>query len=204
MTLLNNWLDANQPDVFIISGDMTAGPEKSLNLLNQLQNSNLQIKIIFVHGNHDVYYGDSTQAYEILLKFPGNLGNGPIKLDDNWVVIGEGGWYDYTFGMKDYNAEHYALGTFGNFTWPDKTYANWPMDDQNLTDYYVEKIEKWLQEYEGKNIIMVTHYEGKNIIMVTHYEGIEIICNPLGYYPHEWNHSSPEKEIHSTIKVIVI
>ncbi|MED4351504.1 metallophosphoesterase [Schinkia azotoformans] len=79
MTLLNNWLDANQPDVFIISGDMTAGPEKSLNLLNQLQNSNPQIKIIFVHGNHDVYYGDSTQAYEILLKFPGNLGNGPIK-----------------------------------------------------------------------------------------------------------------------------
>jgi putative phosphoesterase len=245
MALLNNWLDANQPDVFIISGDMTAGPEKSLNLLNQLQQTNPQTKILFVHGNHDIYYGDSTQACDILLQFPGNLGNGPIELDDNWVVIGDGGWYDYSFGMKDYSEEQFAIGTYDSFTWPDKTYANWLLDDQTLTNHYVDKIEKWLQQYEGKNIIMVTHivpfsnfvqqkgdpswdffnammgsqrfgelaekYNVKKYIFGhihtryhEQYKGIEMICNPLGYYPHEWNDHSPEKEINSTIKVIVI
>lgn len=36
------------------------------------------------------------------------------------------------------------------------------------------------------------------------YEGIELICNPLGYYPHEWDNESAEKEIYSAIKIIKI
>ncbi|WML53240.1 hypothetical protein RCG17_00550 [Neobacillus sp. PS3-12] len=36
------------------------------------------------------------------------------------------------------------------------------------------------------------------------YKGIEIICNPLGYYPNEWNFTSAEEEIFTTIKMIEI
>lgn len=245
MFLLKKWLAAHQPDVFIISGDMTAGPEKSMNLLNQLQSECPQTKVLFVHGNHDIYYEDSVNAYETLLTFPGNLGNGPIELDDQWVVIGDGGWYDYTFGMKEFTGEQFAIGTFGDFTWPDKTYAHWSVDDRKVTTHFADKIEKWLQEYQGKNIIMVTHvvpflhfiqckrdpsWDFFNAMMGSerfgelaekygvkkyifghihtryheHYKGIEMICNPLGYYPHEWNHTSPEEEIDSTIKIIEI
>ncbi|OIU72717.1 hypothetical protein BHE18_15105 [Rossellomorea aquimaris] len=31
MSVLKKWMEAHLPDVFLISGDMTAGPEKSLN-----------------------------------------------------------------------------------------------------------------------------------------------------------------------------
>jgi predicted TIM-barrel enzyme len=44
MALLKRWIATHLPDVFIISGDMTAGPEKSLTLLNQLQSEFPQIK----------------------------------------------------------------------------------------------------------------------------------------------------------------
>jgi hypothetical protein len=36
------------------------------------------------------------------------------------------------------------------------------------------------------------------------YKGIEMICNPLEYFPAEWNNLSPEEEIFSTIKALEI
>ncbi|MDQ0218158.1 metallophosphoesterase family protein [Peribacillus cavernae] len=62
MASLKEWINTHLPDVFIISGDMTAGPEKSLTLLNQLQNEFPQTRLLFVHGNHDVYSEDSKSA----------------------------------------------------------------------------------------------------------------------------------------------
>ncbi|MDQ0213956.1 putative phosphoesterase [Oikeobacillus pervagus] len=243
--LLKEWITDQSPDVFVISGDMTAGPEKSLPLLNQLQNHCPHTKVLYVHGNHDIYHEDSTIAYETLLQFPGNLGNGPVKLDDNWVIIGDGGWYDYTFGIAGFNEEQFRLGTFNQFTWPDKTYANWPNCDQDETERYLTKIEHWLKKFQGKNIIMVTHvvpfsqfllckgdpsWDFFNAMMGSsqfgelaikygvkkyifghihtryheQYKGIEIICNPLGYYPHEWSFKTAKEEIFSTIRVIEI
>lgn len=245
MALLKKWLTIHVPDVFVISGDMTAGPEKSLARLNQLQNECPQTKILYVHGNHDIYHEDSKLAYETLLRFPGNLGNGPVALSEDWVVIGDGGWYDYSFGIEEYTEEQFANGTFNDFTWPDMTYAHWPTSDYEETNRYLTELEHWLGEYHEKNIIMVTHvvpfshyvickddpsWDFYNAMMGSkrfgelalkygvkkyifghihtryheHYQGIEIICNPLGYYPDEWNFQSAEQEIFSTIKVIEI
>lgn len=224
---------------------MTAGPEKSLKLLNQLQKEVPQTNLLYVHGNHDIYHADSKYAYETLLQFPGNLGNGPVELNDDWVIIGDGGWYDYSFGMKEYTNEQFSVGTFNGFTWTDKTHAHWPGSDHDVTERQAAKLERWLQEYQEKSILMVTHFvpfsafvEYKddpgwdffNAMMGSsrfgemamkygvkkyvfghvhmryhqHYNGMEIICNPLGYYPHEWNNHTAEDEIYSTIKVITI
>ncbi|WHY86626.1 metallophosphoesterase [Neobacillus novalis] len=245
VALLKSWLANHTPDVFIISGDMTNGPENSLTLLNQLQNEFPRTKLLFVHGNHDIYHQDSKFARETLLGFPGNLGNGPVELNDDWVVIGDGGWYDYTFGINGFMEEQFTLGRFHDFTWPDKLYAHWPGHDKDETERYLAKIENWLRVYQGKNIIMVTHmvpfskfvickddpgWDFFNAMMGSSrfgelamkygvkkyifghihtryhelYKGIEIICNPLGYYPYEWNHKTAEEEILSAIKVIEI
>ncbi|RFB12556.1 hypothetical protein DZB84_18945 [Bacillus sp. HNG] len=245
MPHLLKWIEINSPEVFIIGGDMTAGPRKSLDLLNQLQEEFPTMKLLFAHGNHDIYHEDSKSAYDMLLEFPGNLGNGPVELNDNWVVIGDGGWYDYSFGIEGYTDEQFSVGTFNDFTWPDKTSAHWPSSDQCETKRYLEKLEGWLKENEGKNMIMVTHvvpfsryiqvknepgwdffnammgskhfgeladkYQVKKYIFGhihtryhEHYKGIEIICNPLGYYPHEWKSANAEEEIFSTIKLVEI
>lgn len=242
---LKRWIGTHLPDMFIISGDLTAGPDKSLALLNEIQNEYPKTKVLFVHGNHDIYHEDSKAAYETLLQFPGNLGNGPVEFNQNWVVIGDGGWYDYTFRIKGYTEEQFASGTFNGFTWPDKQFAHWPGLDCEETERYIVKLESWLNQYRGKNIIMVTHvvpfaqfllykddpaWDFFNAMMGSvcfgelalkygvkkyifghihtryheHFKGIEIICNPLGYYPHEWNCKSAGEEIFSSIKVIQI
>lgn len=245
MDILKNWISAHSPDVFIIAGDMTAGANKSLAKLNELQDHSFKTKILFVHGNHDVYHEDSKEAYEVLLQFQGNLGNGPVELNEDWVVIGDGGWYDYSFGIPNVREEEFALGTYEGFTWPDKTYAHWPHSDTEETSEYIAKLENWLEQYANKKLIFVTHFvpfkkfiQFKNdlswdffnammgstrfgelaekyhiekyIFGHIHtryhetYKGIEVICNPLGYYPHEWTYQTAEEEITSTIKIVEI
>ena len=49
LLLLRDSLIQHAPDIYIMCGDMAAGPEKSLNLLNQLQNELPNIQILYVH-----------------------------------------------------------------------------------------------------------------------------------------------------------
>ena len=243
--LLQDWLDQHAPDVFIISGDMTSGPEKSLALLDRLQSGFPKTQVLYVHGNHDVYHEDAADAYTMLLQFDGNLGNGPVHLNEEWVVIGDGGWYDYTFGVEEFTDEQFSAGQFNDFTWPDKIHAHWPENDAEITARYLAKLENWLMANQEKNIILVSHFVpfahfvqvkndpawdffnammgskgfgklaekyGVKKMIFGHihtryheeYKGIDCICNPLGYFPHEWVHDSAQEEIGSTIKVIEI
>jgi len=212
--LLQEWVDQHTPDVLLISGDMASGPKKSL-------------------------------AYNTLLQFDGNLGNNPVHLNKEWVVVGDGGWYDYTFGIEGFTDEQFSTGQFNDFTWPDKIHAHWNMNDAAITRQYLARLENWLMANQEKNIILVSHFVpfahfvqikndpawdffnammgsrgigelaekyGVKKLIFGHihtryheeYNGIDCICNPLGYFPHEWIHDSAQEEIGSTIKVIDI
>ncbi len=243
--ILKESLLEQAPDVFILSGDITAGPDKSLNLLKRLQSELPKIQILYVHGNHDVYHEDSRVAYHTLMKFQGNLGHGPVQLNSEWVVIGDGGWYDYSFGEEEFTNEEFTNGRFDDFTWPDKVHAHWFEKDEAVTEKYVTKLDTWLAEHQHKNIIMVSHFVPfKHFVQVKNepawdffnammgssrfgalaekygvkklifghihtryheeYKGIDCICNPLGYFPHEWTSNLPQEEINSTMKIIEI
>lgn len=157
MALIEKWLKLHQPDIFIIAGDIASNADQALSLLRQLQTAVPDTRLLFVNGNHDIYDADSQEAYEKLLTFPGNLGNGPVELENDWVIIGDGGWYDYSFGVKGYTDEEFASGVYKDYHWPDMRHAHWPRSDIEETNLSLAKLEGWLQQYEDKNIIMVTH-----------------------------------------------
>lgn len=157
MALIEQWLTVHRPDIFIIAGDIAGDPDRALELLEGLQAVVPDIRLLFVNGNHDIYASDSQEAYDKLLAFPGNLGNGPVELDGDWVVIGDGGWYDYSFGVEGHSEEEFAAGVYKDYHWPDMRHAHWPRSDIEETRISLAKLEGWLQQYEGKNIIMVTH-----------------------------------------------
>lgn len=151
----------NKADLMIIAGDVSNDYELTLDSLNKIQEGS-GVRCIFVPGNHDIWNEkhldkDAWYIYEQLKKFPGNVANGPIELEDDWVIIGDLGWYDYSFGDPSYTAEEFDKMQYEERTWQDKIKSIWDRSTLEMHQYFYDKLESQLKEHKGKKIILLTH-----------------------------------------------
>ncbi|SDC34140.1 metallophosphoesterase [Geotoga petraea] len=153
-------LNEEKPDYLIIAGDIADDYRKSLEILYFLE-KNTKTKILFVPGNHDLWSKENgiENTNEIYLKmkeFKGNLSNGPVIIG-NWAIVGDVGWYDYSFAHEKYSLEQLSAGNDFNRHWQDKKYVNWQKDDISVTNEFKEKLNQQIDDLKDKNIILVTH-----------------------------------------------
>ena len=151
----------NGVDIMIIAGDVANDYEKTLHFLDVIERSS-QARCLFVPGNHDIWNENhpgktAWQTYEALKSFEGNLANGPVALDGGWVVIGDLGWYDYSFGSKRYTREEFDRMEIKGRLWQDKIKAVWDRPTLDMHAYFHEKLQRQLEENRHRRIIMVTH-----------------------------------------------
>ena len=148
-------------DKMIIAGDLSSDFELTLATLQEIEDDT-GTEVLFVPGNHDVWnenHPDLTawETYQRLQRFAGNLANGPRHLGDDWVAIGDLGWYDYSFGSPEFsNAEFDRMEIDGRL-WEDKIKAVWGRPTREMHRYFYEKLEKQLQAHRGRRIILVHH-----------------------------------------------
>ena len=147
--------------VMIIAGDVANDYELTLRALGDIEKAS-GVRCLFVPGNHDIWnenHPDKTawDIYEALKTFGGNLANGPAELADGWVVIGDLGWYDYTFGSHQYSAEEFDRMKINDRLWQDKIKAVWGTSTLEMHRHFHDKLEKQLFACKGSNIILVTH-----------------------------------------------
>jgi 3',5'-cyclic AMP phosphodiesterase CpdA len=98
-------------DLMIIAGDVANDYELTLRALETIEDAS-GVQCFFVPGNHDIWNEkhpelNAWDTYEALKQFSGNLCNGPRELENDWVVIGDLGWYDYSFGSREYTTEEF-------------------------------------------------------------------------------------------------
>jgi putative phosphoesterase len=153
-------LNEEKTDYLIIAGDIADDYKKSLEILYFLE-KNTKTKILFVPGNHDLWNKENgiENTNEIYLKlkdFKGNLSNGPVIIGD-WAIVGDVGWYDYSFAHERYSLEQLSVGNDFNKHWKDKKYINWQKDDISMTNWFKEKLAKQINDLKNKKIILVTH-----------------------------------------------
>ncbi|MGM0641004.1 MAG: metallophosphoesterase [Thermotogota bacterium] len=153
-------LNEDTPDYLIIAGDIADDYQKSLEILFYLEN-NTKTKILFVPGNHDLwnkenYIENTNEIYLKLKEFQGNLSNGPIIIGD-WAIVGDVGWYDYSFAHEKYSLDELSKGNDFNRHWKDKKFVNWGKDDITVTNDFKNKINSQIEKLKDKNIILVTH-----------------------------------------------
>ncbi|MFD0871833.1 metallophosphoesterase [Paenibacillus residui] len=154
-------VEERQVERMIIAGDLTNDWETTLEALDRIERMT-SVPCLFVPGNHDVWNinapGRSAwEAYDKLKEFPRNLANGAFRLTDHWVVIGDLGWYDYSFASPDFTFEQLERMQWGERTWKDSLYADWGMSVGQVHNYFVEKLKRQLDEHRGSSIILVTH-----------------------------------------------
>src|SRR5699024_4757641 len=77
--------------------------------------------------------------------------------NDEWAIVGHGGWYDYTYADPRYSVEELAEGTYNGRTWQDKLNVNWEMDDRSVSQEFASVVEADLEKVKDKKIILMTH-----------------------------------------------
>jgi putative phosphoesterase len=158
---LKTAVNDNDVEIMIIAGDVANDFEVTLGFLRDLERE-ADVRCLFVPGNHDIWnekHPDKNgwDTYEAMQSFAGNLANGPVALPGNWIVIGDLGWYDYSFGSPEYSASDFDRMQIKGRLWQDKVKAVWGKSTIEMHQYFYRKLELQLEAQKNKNIILVTH-----------------------------------------------
>ncbi len=149
-------------DVMLIAGDITNNYKKTVDIIEIIQEES-GARCLFVPGNHDVWNAQCLQMntwdiYESLLVHPGNIAQGPVKLSNEWVVLGDIGWYDFSFGAPEIGIAEFERMEVEGRTWQDKIYTSWGAEKTlAVHKYFYNKLKATLEENKGKNIIYMSH-----------------------------------------------
>ena len=151
----------NNVETMIIAGDVANDYTVTLRFLHQIEDRT-GVRCLFVPGNHDIWNEKhpaktAWEIYRELENFSGNLTRGPVQLTDQWVVIGDLGWYDYSFGSSEYSIADFDRMKFKGRLWQDKIKAVWGKSTIEMHQYFHRKIERQLAANRHKRIILVTH-----------------------------------------------
>ncbi len=151
----------NMVETMIIAGDVANDYEITLGFLRDFENAS-SVRCLFVPGNHDIWNEkhpekNAWNTYQALQSFAGNLANGPVTLSDDWIVIGDLGWYDYSFGSPQYTTSEFDRMKIKGRLWQDKVKAVWGKSTIEMHDFFYNKLEQQLNACKNKRIIFVTH-----------------------------------------------
>ncbi len=153
-------MEANAVEAMIIAGDVANDFRLTLGALRTLERLT-GARVLFVPGNHDIWnehhpHLTAWDIYEELREFPGNLTNGPQVLANGWVVIGDLGWYDYSFG-GEYTPEEFDRMQIDGRLWQDKVKAVWNAPTLAVHAHFHAKLEGQLKRHPGGRTVLVTH-----------------------------------------------
>ena len=73
------------------------------------------------------------------------------------VVVGDLGWYDYSFGSPEFSIEDFDRMHIDGRLWQDKIKALWGRSTRDMHDYFYDKLKQQLDGLPGKKIILVIH-----------------------------------------------
>lgn len=145
--------------LLIVAGDIRngiSGVKSDMEKLRRISG----IDVRYVPGNHDMWKeeGESISTdsiYQSYLDDPFCLCGKVLDLG-KWAVVGDIGWYDYSFG-EGYSREEYDQMKLGERVWQDSIKNDWTKDNFAACQKSLDRLESLLEQCEGKNIIAVTH-----------------------------------------------
>ena len=148
-------------DCLIIAGDISNTYKISLEVIDYIR-ENTGAKVYFVPGNHDLW--DEKQEFNntniIYSKYKENescLCDNPRQIKEDWVIIGDTGWYDYSFGEGKYAITDYEKMYAFDRTWQDSIFVPWGKSNKEVHKTFLDKLEAQLKKQGDRKKIVVTH-----------------------------------------------
>ncbi len=148
-------------ELVLIAGDIHNNAYQSIESIAAL-NSFGNVSYRYVPGNHDLWNDhidlkSTDKIYTLFLQDPNCLCEKPMELGD-WVIIGDVGWYDYSFGNQEkYTFDDFEKMQMDGRTWQDKIKNCWTSDNHGRTEKSLKILEETFSRYPDKKKIVVTH-----------------------------------------------
>lgn len=162
VTRLKEVIKRKQLNRLVIGGDISNHYSSTLEFVEQLQNQ-AEIPVHFIPGNHDFWEeADATKdtkgIYRLYKEHPQSLVETPLKLNENYTLIGHPGWYNHAvYDKEKFTPEEVEKGKFRWAYWQDKLRMDWEMTDQEVSKQFKEIITNDLEKVSTENIIFQTH-----------------------------------------------
>lgn len=148
------------PDRVIVAGDMAGSSERCIPYIEELERLS-GVPLSYIPGNHSIWTLNkqadaSWREYEQLKQHHSSLIDRPLHLNDEWVLIGDMGWYDYSF--KEPHRTRDEIVRERNQIWKDSALARWGISDEQVCQLMLDKFERQLTEHQDKKIVFVNHF----------------------------------------------
>lgn len=148
-------------DCLLIAGDISNNCRTTIETIEKIKD-NIGIPVYFVPGNHDLWdeageYNNTNTIYSLYQNHPLCLSGGAKLLDDQWALIGDVGWYDYSFGSDYYTFQEFEQMQAFDRTWKDSQYVKWGKSNREMSNFFLKKLSDQLGLYKDKKLILVTH-----------------------------------------------
>ncbi len=162
LELLAKKVTEKRLDCLLIAGDISDAQSVTLAFIDSLRDRSGR-PVYFVPGNHDLWRqdgekpADTAEIYRRYWEHPACLIGKSVPLSADWVVLGDIGWYDYSFGNKKYSAKDFEKKAMFDRTWQDSVFINWRRTDAQVHRDMLNHLDKQLLDTSGKKRIVVTH-----------------------------------------------
>lgn len=187
-------------DVLLIAGDISSDYLVSQQFIDEVTDKS-GIPILFVPGNHDFWSlrngeTDTKKIYQFFENQPDSLLNKPYILNDEWAVVGNGGWYDYGYA----NQEKYTKSEFDDMklrvgVWQDKRYVHWGEGNKQVAQWMLDKLEADLQSVGNRKVILMTH-------VVTHPKFVVSLPHKIYDYFNAFLGSSSYEKLYKNYPIV--
>lgn len=157
LPVLIDSLQGKDLDLIIIAGDIGDRVTYTIDILDKIEQE-IGVKVLFIPGNHDVWVDPNESSWDSYCKFAdhrSSLIEKPYFFYNDYVIVGEMGWFDYSLVSEKVSPNQIGAE---KKDWGDCKYAEWGMEDKELMELMLDKIEKQLKSFKDKRIIFVTHF----------------------------------------------
>lgn len=149
-------------EMLVIGGDISNHYSMTIWFVEELQKQ-AEIPVYFIPGNHDFWEEqdatkDTPGIYQLYKDHPQSLIENPLKINENYTLIGHPGWYNHAiYDQEKFTPDEIERGKFRWTYWQDKLRLDWGMEDQEVSQNFSKIIKQDLEKVTTENIILQTH-----------------------------------------------
>lgn len=163
--LLVKEIKNSSSSLLVIAGDISSRWKETISLIEKIENES-GVRTVYVPGNHDLWSSNfSEEPTEFIYgKFlnDSHCLSGKIIQIENLYLTGDIGWYDYSFGSREYSFEDFEKMELDGRIWQDSLKNQWTENNIERTSLFISDLKVRMEN------INKTRTENDRTMLVTH------------------------------------